>query len=206
MTVDAYAACQRQVSRLLLQGPPKVGKTVAMQRLVELLDEHGVVVTGFLTHEVSERDRRVGFVVRDVSGPEAVLAHQDFQTDVQVGRFGVDVAAFERVALPALHRVQEGGGVVVIDELGRMELASETFVEAVDAVLAASVPVVATVHVHAHPVTDALKQRGDVQWVAVTEANRDEVPRRLFSQLMGSAGQADRNSPRERGSARTPCE
>ncbi len=88
---------------------------------------------------------------------------------MQVGRFGVDVPAFERVALPALRRAQDGSAVVVIDELGRMELASEAFIEAVDDVLTTSVPVVATVHVHAHPVTDALQQRTDVQRIIVTD-------------------------------------
>ncbi|MGH3823500.1 MAG: nucleoside-triphosphatase [Pseudonocardiaceae bacterium] len=68
-----------------------------MRRLVELLQERGAVVSGFVTDEMRERDRRVGFVVRDIAGPEAILAHQDFQTGVQVGRFGVDVVAFERV-------------------------------------------------------------------------------------------------------------
>ncbi len=179
-----------QPLRFLLEGPPKVGKTVAMRRLVELLREHGAAVSGFVTDEIRERDRRVGFVVRDVAGPEAVLAHQDFQTGVQVGRFGVDVPAFERVALPALRRAQETGGAVIIDELGRMELASAPFVEAVDTLLAGSLPVVATMHVYEHPVTDALKRRADVQRVVVTETNRDELPTQLFRQLTGSAGRA----------------
>lgn len=181
----------QQPVRLLLNGPPKVGKTVVMRRLVELLRERRAVVGGFVTDEMRERDRRVGFVVRDVAGSEAILAHQDFQTGVQVGRFGVDVAAFERVALPALHRAQGSGGVVIIDELGRMELASAPFVEAVDALFAGRLPVVATVHVYEHPVTDALKVRADVQHVAVTEANRDELPAQLLRQLMHSAGLGD---------------
>lgn len=190
MTGNARPDPPSRPLRFLLEGPPKVGKTVAMRRLVELLREHGAAVSGFVTDEIRERDRRVGFVVRDVAGPEAVLAHQDFQTGVQVSRFGVDVPAFERVALPALRRAQETGGAVIIDELGRMELASAPFVEAVDALLAGSLPVVATVHVYEHPVTDALKRRADVQRVVVTEANRDELPAQLFRQLTGLARRA----------------
>ena len=177
--------------KLLLEGPPKIGKTTAMRCLVELLREHGAAVSGFVTHEIREHDQRVGFVVHDLDGPEGVLAHQDFRTGVQVGRFGVDVPAFERVALPALRHAQQTGGMVIIDELGRMELASAPFVEAVDALLAGSLSVVATVHVYEHPVTDALKRRADVQRVAVTEANRDELPAQLFRQLMRSGGLAD---------------
>jgi nucleoside-triphosphatase len=188
VTSDARRGPPVQPLRFLLEGPPKIGKTTTMRRLVELLRDHGVVVSGFVTDEVREQDRRVGFVIHDLAGPEVVLAHQDLQTSVRVGRFGVDVPAFERVALPALRRAQETGGVVIIDEIGRMELASAPFVEAVDAVLAGSLPVVATVHVYEHPVTDALKRRSDGQHVTVTEANRDELPAQLFRQLMQSVG------------------
>ena len=188
MTSNARPDPPLRPLRFLLEGPPKIGKTTAMRRLVELLRERGVLVWGFVTDEIRERDRRVGFVVRDVAGPEAVLAHQDFQTGVQVSRFGVDVPAFERVALPALRRAQETGGAVIIDELGRMELASVPFVKAMDTLLAGSLPVVATVHVYEHPITDALKRCADVQRVVVTEANRDELPAQLFRQLTGSAG------------------
>ncbi|MGH3922552.1 MAG: NTPase, partial [Pseudonocardiaceae bacterium] len=180
-----------QPLRLLVEGPPKIGKTVVLRCLVELLRERETVVGGFVTDEIREHDRRVGFAVCDLAGPEAVLAHQDFQTGVRVGRFGVDVSAFERVALPALRRAQERRGVVIIDELGRMELASAPFVEAVDALLAGSLPVVATVHISEHPVTDALKRRADVERIAVTEANRDELPAQLFRQLMRSVRPVD---------------
>lgn len=43
---------------------------------------------GAFSPRVREQGRRVGFVVHDVTEPEAML-HQGFRTDVQVGRFGV---------------------------------------------------------------------------------------------------------------------
>jgi nucleoside-triphosphatase THEP1 len=47
--------------------------------------------------------------------------------------------------------------------------------------------VVATVHVHEHPVTDALKRCHEIELVTVVEANRDGLPAQLFHQLTGSA-------------------
>lgn len=91
--------------RLLLEGLPKVGKTTVVERLVELLVDADVPVGGFITREVLGGDgRRVGFTVRDLAGPEAWLAHQDFDTGTGVGRFGVDIAAFEQVGLVALEK------------------------------------------------------------------------------------------------------
>lgn len=172
-----------QPSKLLLTGPPKSGKSTAAARLVQLLVQHGIAVGGFITHEQRERGRRVGFVVEDIAGESAVFAHQDFTGTARVGRFGVDVAAFERVGLPALRRAIKVGGVVVVDEIARMELASETFTALVQEALDAPIPLLATVHLHAHTFTDEIKRRSDVELLTLTEDNRDELPHYLLSRL-----------------------
>jgi nucleoside-triphosphatase len=169
--------------RILLQGPPKVGKTTVVERLVDRLRAAGCTVGGFLTRELREHDRRVGFAARDLDGPEAVIAHQDYVTGVQVGRFGVDVAAFERIALPSLRRSLEGDQIVIVDEIARMELASTEFVILLQKIMESRVTVIGTVHVQEHPVTDALLRRPDVEVIRVTEDNRDELPGRLAARL-----------------------
>jgi nucleoside-triphosphatase len=58
---------------------------------------------------------------------------------------------------------------VVVDELGKMELASAAFRDAMSDLLDRDVVVVATVHVHRHPFTDALKRRSDLRVIRVTE-------------------------------------
>jgi nucleoside-triphosphatase len=75
----------------------------------------------------------------------------------RVGKYGVDVVAFERFAVPAL---SVSAWVVVVDELGKMELASAAFRESVRELFARPFNLVATVHAFAHPVTDGLKAPG----------------------------------------------
>jgi nucleoside-triphosphatase len=75
-------------------------------------------------------------------------------------------------------------GVVVMDELGRMELASAAFRDAVEEVFAAAVPVVATVHVYGHPFTDRLKRRPDVEVVTLGPSNRDRLPVEIAERLL----------------------
>jgi nucleoside-triphosphatase len=72
---------------------------------------------------------------------------------------------------------------VVVDELGKMELASERFCDAVMHLLGESLPVVATVHAFRHPFTDALKRRSDVELIAVTPRTREDLPHELFARL-----------------------
>jgi nucleoside-triphosphatase len=171
--------------RLLLEGRPGIGKTTVARRLVTLLQEAGVPVGGFTTGELRTGGRRQGFLVEAASGAQGLLARVDLPGPPRVGRYGVDLAAFERVALPAL-RTPAIGGVVVVDELGKMELASAAFREAVAELFGRDVAVVATVHQARDRFTDALRRRPDIRVVRVTEETRDALPERLMERLVGT--------------------
>lgn len=167
--------------KLLVEGRPGVGKTTLVERVVASLQRAGLGVCGFTTREMRIGGRRVGFEVDPIGGGAEVLAHVDLSGPPRVGRYGVDLTAFERAALPSLH---EPGDVVVIDELGKMELASTRFVDAVHDLLASDRPVLASVHAHQHPVTDRIKQHPDVEKVRLTVANRDRLAEQITDRLL----------------------
>jgi nucleoside-triphosphatase len=104
-----------------------------------------------------------------------------------VSKYGVDLEAFERLALPALAGVH-AGAVVLIDELGKMELASEAFCRAVLDLFERPATIVATVQLARHPFTDALKQREDVETIRVTTSNRDQLPKQLAARMAKRRG------------------
>jgi nucleoside-triphosphatase len=169
-------------TRVLIEGRPGSGKTTVAARLADLLAERGVAVRGFVTHEIREGGSRVGFEVERIDGQRATLAHVQLAGPPRVGKYGVDLEAFERVALPALETPPHRS-VVVIDELGKMELASERFRDAVSSLVDTQVDLVATVHVFRNPFTDELKRRPDVEHLEVTHANRNELPEELAGRL-----------------------
>jgi len=165
---------------ILLEGRPGVGKTTAAGALVKALRVRGVEVTGFTTEEIREGGRRLGFRVESVSGESAVLAHVELPGPPRVGRYGVDLGALERVALPS---IAASVGVVVIDELGKMELASERFRDAVAALVERDLTIAATVHAFPHPFTDELKRRPGVRTITITRRNREALPEELAARL-----------------------
>lgn len=167
--------------RLLVEARPGAGKTTAFRRLADLLRDAGVPVAGFTTEELREGGGRVGFAVESLDGERATLAHRSLSGPPRVGRYGVDLEAFERVALPSLRLPLDG--VALIDELGKMELASQRFRAAVEELLEEPVALAATVHVARHPFTDGLKRRPDVELVRLTAANRDALPAELAQRL-----------------------
>ncbi len=170
--------------KILLEGRPGVGKTTVVQRLAGLLREADVQLGGFVTQELREGRRRVGFAVETFAGDRAVLAHVELGGAPRVGKYGVDLDAFERVALPALTQ-PAAAELLVIDELGKMELASPAFRTTVADLFGQSAGIVATVQLARHPFTDELKRRRDVETIRVTTANRDELPARLAHQILG---------------------
>ncbi len=171
------------MTKVLLEGRPGIGKSTVARRLWGLLEARGVPLAGFVTDEIREAGRRVGFAVSTVGGDRGVLAHVELPGPPRVGRYGVDLSSFERLALPAL--AAPAGTVVLVDELGKMELASGAFRDRIEALFEGAGPLVATVHGSAHPATDALKRRRDVELLRVTVTNRDRLPEELADRLRG---------------------
>jgi nucleoside-triphosphatase len=120
--------------------------------------------------------------VETVAGERATLAHVDIPGPPRVSKYGVDLESFERLALPTLAGVR-ADDVVIIDELGKMELASEAFCAAVLELFERPATIVATVHIARHPFTDALKEHPVVETIRVTTANREELPQELAARI-----------------------
>jgi nucleoside-triphosphatase len=172
----------------MLTGAPGAGKTTLVCRIAAELQASGLAVAGFTSRELRERSGRVGFQVEAIGGASAVMAHVGFTEGPRVGRYRVDVPAFERIALPAIERATRAEGVAVIDELGPMELYSDAFVHAVQHLFDQDVPVVATVHARSHPLTDALRQRPGIEQLTVTRAAHEELLARVSARLLGAPG------------------
>jgi nucleoside-triphosphatase len=168
---------------VLLVGRPGVGKTTVMMRLADLVQDRPLA--GFYTDEIRQGGRRQGFRATTVSGETTILAHLEIKSRRRVGRYGVDVAAFEKLVLPELAKPAE---LILVDEIGKMECFSSPFVETVGTLLDSRTAVVATVALKGGGFIGEVKARPDVEVWEVTESNRDELSGRLVSAISGSAG------------------
>ncbi len=165
------------MKNILITGRPRVGKSTLVRRIIEGLKHRGYTsLGGFYTKEIREGEQRKGFEVHTLDGRTCILAHVDIKGPVRCGRYGVDLACLERVALPALEDAIRRGLTVFIDEIGYMELKSRGFRALVVEAMDSPSTVVATVTRSKLPFTERLEGRPDVTLITLRVANRDTLP------------------------------
>jgi len=166
----------------LLTGIPGTGKTSLIKQAVA---EIGGKAGGFYTEEIRNRQTREGFRLVTLDGQDAVLAHVDIHSRYRVSKYGVDIDSLEQVGVSALHRAAQQCDLVVIDEIGKMELFSADFREAVRQIIDGGKRVLGTIMLSPNPWADAIKLKPQVNLVTVTKANYRQVLEELLHWLKG---------------------
>ncbi len=164
----------------LLTGHPGVGKTTIIKRIVEELK---LPAGGFYTEEIRENNMRMGFAVVTFSGFKGVLAHRNFKSRYKVGKYGVGIYTLNRIGVKEIQMCLMEKKIIVIDEIGKMELLSPQFQAVVEKALDANNPVLGTITSARHPFAQKVKARSDVKVIEVTKQNREEVSKSLIKEL-----------------------
>ena len=170
-----------------LSGLPGVGKTTTLIKTIEILEEEGFVVGGMITEELRENGRRTGFYVLDwMSKDREVFAHKNYESRYRVGKYGIDVDILERVGIGALERAMEEADVVVIDEIGKMEVGSKKFVATVRDILEMDKHLIMTLHKKSrNPLLQEIRRRDDIRMLEVTPVNRNLLPFKIVQLIKG---------------------
>lgn len=166
--------------KILLTGAPGSGKTTIIHRVV---DEYSGPAGGFYTQEIRQGGKRKGFEIVTLEGERGILAHVDVHSQVHVSKYGVDLPTLDRMAVGAIRKTIERGGLVVIDEIGPMEISSPRFREAVLNALNSNCDLLGTIVKRSTGFTDQIKSRNDVTIIEVHPGNRDQLASVILSML-----------------------
>jgi nucleoside-triphosphatase len=165
---------------VLLTGHPGCGKTTLIQRVIAQLN---APLGGFYTQEMRVGGVREGFKMITFDGQEGILAHVKFPGPPRVGRYGVDLDALAAVGVASIQRALHDDMLVVIDEIGSMEMFSAAFCRAVTAALDGANPVFGSVVRRSKPFSDQVKARPDVTVIEVNPENREKLAGEVLSLL-----------------------
>jgi len=159
-------------SIFLLTGQPGSGKTRLIKQAVAKLE---IKAGGGYAEEIKSRGVRQGFRLVTLDGETTVLSHLYFQSPHRVSKYGVDVESLDKVGVTAINRAVKECDLVVIDEIGKMELFSAKFREAVLNILNSGKRLLATIMLNPNPCADAIKNQPQVKLVTLTRTNHPQV-------------------------------
>jgi len=166
---------------ILITGMPGVGKTTLIKKIANELKH--LSPAGFYTDEIRVHGERVGFKLIDLNGRRAILSHKDIKSPYRVGKYGVDIKAFEEF-LSLIPFFSPSTCVIIIDEIGKMECFSKKFKILLNEILNSKKLLIATIAMKGAGLISEIKKRKDIILFSLTTNNRDFILNEILKELL----------------------
>jgi len=164
--------------RIAVTGSPGVGKSTLVQKAAATT---GCLVGGVLARDKRFKDRRVGFELLDLAtGCIGTLADEQ-GSGPQLGKYRVHPEELDNIGAQAVENALTCN-LIVIDEVGPMELTSKRFVVAVEKALSSDKPMLVVLHEWSQHRL-AKKIRSTFKVITVTRENRDALVKEISTEL-----------------------
>ena len=157
---------------LLLTGKPGTGKTALIK---EAIAKTRIRTGGFYTEQIRVGGVRQGFRIITLDGQDGILAHVNIRSPHQVSKYKVDIDALNRIAVSAIHQALKECDLIILDEIGKMELLSAQFREAAWQAIDGDKKVLGTIMLGPHPFADEVKSHAQVELLLVSRDNRNQA-------------------------------
>jgi nucleoside-triphosphatase len=171
---------------LFLTGQPGIGKTSVLLRITDALKAKGYDARGMISREIREQGTRVGFEIIDLyTGQRGWLAHIKQPLGPQVGKYRVNLDDLKNIGVNSILNAIKNADVIIVDEIGPMELFSQVFKDAILQAVDSSKPLLGTIHFRAQdPLINTIKTRNDVEIFTVTNENRQNVHNFIITKIL----------------------
>jgi len=140
-----------------------------------------------ISSEIRESGERIGFELEDISTRKVgILAHLKERSNgaPTVGKYHVNLTDIERIGATAIRNALIEADVVIVDEIGPMELKSEPFILAVEAAMISKKNLIGTVHKSSsHPLISLIKASANCRIIEVNLHNRDRIAFEIITEL-----------------------
>ncbi len=158
---------------IVITGKPGAGKSTLARYIAEELKRRGLSVCGIACPDVRVGGKRIGFRVVDVSAGEwAWLAKVEGCDGPRVGKYRICREA-EEFSVKALEKAM-GCDIVLIDEVGPMELKLPKLREQMLKIMKGGKPFIAVVHLRLRE-PEFLNVLKGCKWITVERERREEA-------------------------------
>ena len=166
-----------------ISGVIGIGKTETLKRIIDMLEEEEISIGGMITEPILEDNRQMGFQVMDWETKEkAVFAHLNLDTSLKIRGYGVDLDALNEVGVKAVENAARKNDVILVDEIGKIEVESDKFNNVVKNVMNINKPMILTFNKKSrNPLLQDIRRRDDVRILELTEVNKDLLPYKVVN-------------------------
>jgi len=168
--------------KILITAPPGIGKSTAIDKVVQNFDgnKRGIVAREILDGE----GKRIGFTSINIlsQSKQFMFLAEAPGTGSIGGEFNVDIDAIDSFVVPELEEgLKDSKSLLYVDEIGRAQAKSKTFLSALRGVFKSKNPLLATIVYENEPWSLEFKQNDEVCLIELTKENRDLLPNILLS-------------------------
>lgn len=174
---------------IVIEGLPGTGKSTLLKLV---LDSYDGMMTGLITTETKENEKRVGFKMgihykgANENPFARTIAHVGIDSQVSVSKYRINISEINK---QASERLRAGFGLnylLYLDEVGEMQLYSKTFTELAEAYLdAPNICIMTVSKKYKSTFIDAIKKRDDVELIELTPENRDSMKMYILEKIVG---------------------
>lgn len=167
----------------VLTAPPKTGKSTAIKKIINMLGTKNCC--GFYTKEMIEDGQRVGFKIVTLSGKEGILARVSYDGEYIIGKYGVNLKEFKKLALTELENIinADDNKYVIIDEIGPMQLFSNKYKELLLKIASTDRKIIGTAFYDSYDWLDDFKKLDNVELIEINEMNRNDIPMEVVEKI-----------------------
>ncbi len=187
--VEPEEAKASEVPKIGITGLPNTGKTQLLMKIIDMLEAEEMIVGGMITEAIIFRNKKVGFYVIDwLTKKKRKFAHENIESKIHVENYGVDMRALDAVGVKAIKAAIAEADVIIIDEVGKMEVESPGFVKVVNDALDCDKPLLLTLHKKSrNPLLQDIRRRDDLRILEVTPVNRNLLPYKIMDLMTGDS-------------------
>lgn len=160
------------IKNIFITGIPGCGKTSLIK---EILKELKIPAKGFFTEEIREKEERVGFKIKTLNGKEGILAKKGLKSPYRVSKYGVNLKDLEEIGVKEIEEGLKEDCLIIVDEIGKMELFSKKFREIILKALDSKNKILGTIMFKENPFCDKIKQRKDTKVFYLAKETREKV-------------------------------
>ncbi|AMM41756.1 cancer-related nucleoside-triphosphatase [Candidatus Desulfofervidus auxilii] len=167
--------------KILITGPPRIGKTTIIKKITQFLKERKYPLRGFYTEEIKEKGKRLGFKLVTLDGKEIIFSHVDIESPYKVGKYKVDVLSLENHLSILIPLCSEE--IIIIDEIGKMECFSQKFRKVIWDLFFKPNPILGSISLKGNKFIEKIKHLPQVRLMEVNQENRNILVETIITEI-----------------------